>query len=82
MKHHGQMLKLEYPKLCTCQEKFFFFVCLFVFLGPHPWYMEAPRLGVKPELWLPVYTTDTVTVDPAVSENYTTARGNTGSLTP
>ena len=30
------------------------FVCLFVFvfLGPHPWHMEAPRLGVELELQL------------------------------
>ena len=29
------------------------FVCLFVFfvyLGPNPWHMEGPRLGVKSEL--------------------------------
>ena len=23
---------------------------LFVFLGPHPWHMEVPRLGVESEL--------------------------------
>ena len=22
-------------------------VCLFIFLGPHPWYMEVPRPGVE-----------------------------------
>ena len=32
-----------------------FFVCLF--LGPHPWHMEGPRLGVKLELHLPTYAT-------------------------
>ena len=26
---------------------FFFFFLLFCFLGPHPWHMEAPTLGVK-----------------------------------
>ena len=52
----------------------FFF---FVFLGPHPWHMEVPRLGVKSELQLPAYTTATVTPDPAASEIYTTACGNT-----
>ena len=36
---------------------FFFFS--FVFLGPHPWHMEIPRLGVKSELQLPAYTTAT-----------------------
>ena len=28
---------------------FVFFVCLFVFLGPHPWHMKVPRLGVQLE---------------------------------
>ena len=36
----------------------FFFVCLlFCFLGPLPWHIEAPRLGVESELQLPAYTT-------------------------
>ena len=34
----------------------FFFL---VFLGPHPWHMEVPRLGVESELQLPAYTTAT-----------------------
>ena len=30
---------------------FFVFVFVFLtFLGPHPWHMELPRLGVKSEL--------------------------------
>ena len=40
----------------------FFF---FFFLGPHLWHMEIPRLGVKSELQLPTYTTDTATRDPS-----------------
>ena len=36
---------------------FFFFVFLSFFLGPYPWYMEVPRLGVQLELQLPAYTT-------------------------
>ena len=39
---------------------------VFVFLGPCPEHMEVPRLGVKSEPQLPAYTT---------------AHGNTGSLT-
>ena len=35
---------------------FFFFFCL-VFLGPHLWHMEVPRLGFKPELQLLAYAT-------------------------
>ena len=41
-----------------------FFICLFVFLGPHPWHMEILRLGVKSELQLPAYTTAIATPDP------------------
>ena len=33
------------------------------FLGPYPWHMEAPRLGVKLELQLPAYTAATATPD-------------------
>ena len=39
----------------------FLFVCLF--LGLHPWHMEAPSLGVESELQLPAYTTTTATPD-------------------
>ena len=35
-----------------------------VFLGPHPWHMEVPRLGVKLELQLLAYATATATPDP------------------
>ena len=35
----------------------------FFFLGLHSQYMEVPRLGVKSELQLLVYTTDTATRD-------------------
>ena len=31
----------------------------FVFLGPHLWHTEVPRLGVKPDLQLPAYATAT-----------------------
>ena len=33
----------------------------FVFLGPHPWHMEVPRLAVESELLLLAYTTATAT---------------------
>ena len=36
-----------------------------VFLGPHPWHMESPRLGVKLELQLLAYTTAIVMKDPS-----------------
>ena len=41
----------------------FFF--LFCFLGPHPWHVEVPRLGVESELQLPAYTTATATPNPS-----------------
>jgi len=28
----------------------FIYFSLFVFLGPHPWHMEVPSLGVESEL--------------------------------
>ena len=37
---------------------FFFF---FALLGPHPWHMEVPRLGVESELQLLAYATATAT---------------------
>ena len=49
------------------------FIFLFVFLGPHPWHMELPRPGVKPQ------------PQPhgiqAASATYTTAHSNARSLT-
>ena len=54
---------------------------LFVFLGLHPQHMEVPRLGVKLELELPAYTTATASPDPSLVYSYTTAHGNTRSLT-
>ena len=52
---------------------FFLVFCLFflllllllLFLGPLPWHMEVPMLGVKSELQLPAYTTATATQDPS-----------------
>ena len=42
--------------------------------------MEAPRLGVKLEL-KPGYATAMATPDPSASVTYSTAHGDTGSLT-
>ena len=52
-----------------------------VFLGPHPGPMEVPRLEVELELQLPAYTTVIATRDGDAFAIYTTAHGNTGSLT-
>ena len=45
-----------------CRTKLFNFFCL-VFLGPHLWHIEVPRLGVELELWPPAYATATETWD-------------------
>ena len=37
----------------------------FFFLGPHPWHMDVPRLGVQSELQLLAYATVTATRDPS-----------------
>ena len=42
----------------------FLFLFCFFFLGPHPWHMEVPRLGVEGELQLLVYTTGTAMQEP------------------
>ena len=55
-------------------------VVILVLLGLHPRHMEVPRLGVESELQLPTYTAATVMLDP-LSETYTTAHANAGSLT-
>ena len=36
-----------------------------LFLGPHLWHMEVPRLGVELELHLTANTTATATPDPS-----------------
>ena len=54
---------------------------VFAFLAPHLLHMEIPRLGVERELLLPAYATATATWVLAVSVTYTTAHGNTSSLT-
>ena len=57
------MIKLDYKKLCV-------YVCACAcvrFLGPHPWHMEVPRLGIDLELQLLAYTTATATQDPRLA---------------
>ena len=59
----------------------YFLFYFFFFLGPHPWHMEVPRLGVKVELQMPAYSTATTTPDLIASVTYTTAHGNAASWT-
>ena len=58
---------------------FFFFL---VFLGPHPWNMEVPWLGVSLELQLPCYIPQPQQCRiQATSSTYTSAHSNTRFLT-
>ena len=68
----------------TNPSNFILLIYFFIFLGPHLWYMEVPRLGVKSELQLPTYATATATAmqDQAVSSIYTAAHGNAMILNP
>ena len=43
-----------------------FFVFVFFFLGPHPWHMEVPGLGVESELQLPAYAIAIAMPDPSL----------------
>ena len=45
--------------------KGFVLFCFLAFLGPYPWHMEVPRLGVQSELQLLAYTTATVISGPS-----------------
>ena len=54
MRHHWKVL---------CKETAQSFICLS--LGPNPQHKAIPRLGIKSELQLPAYTTDTATWDPS-----------------
>ena len=47
------------------KQKYYLLTYLFIFLGPHLWYMEVPRLGVESELQLPAYATATTMQDPS-----------------
>ena len=65
MNKHTQLLYTMAPK----QLLFSFFFLFFGgggFLGPHPWNMEVPRLGVELELQLPTYTSATAIGDPSL----------------
>ena len=61
----------------------YLFIYLFiysVYLGPYPWHMEVPRLGVQLELQLPAYATAQQFGIWAASVTYATGHGNTRSL--
>ena len=63
----GLLYRVGCPKIARASEGhlvvFFFLFFVFCFLGPHPWHMEVPTLGVQLELQLPAYTTGTATRD-------------------
>ena len=55
-------LQLQISSL-TALTLFIFILYIFI-LGPHPWHMEVPRLGIQSELQLPAYITATAMPDP------------------
>ena len=59
----------------------FFFFFFFVFLGPHPWHVEVPRLGVNQSYSCQPTPQPQQRGIQAASSAYTTALGNAGSLT-
>ena len=67
--------------LRTLSSSCYLFICLFVFLGLQPQHMEVPRLGANSSCshW-PIPQPQKHQTQ-AVSAAYTTAHGNTGSLT-
>jgi len=61
---HASLLSSHFfSEIHLFQTQWGVFFCLFLFLGPHLWHMEVPRLGVKSELLLPAYTTATTMWD-------------------
>ena len=62
----------------------FYLFFIFIFPQPNLHHMEVSRLGVKSELQLQAYTTDTTTQQRqtlATSASYATVCSNAGSLT-
>ena len=55
-------LSIYYLSICLSVYLSSIYLSIF-FLGPHPWHMALPRLGVKSELQLLAYTTATATPD-------------------
>ena len=55
-------------------EQILFYLLILPFFRAYPWHMDVPRLGVKSELQLLVYTTATATPDRSLSMTYTTAQ--------
>ena len=57
------------------------YLFIFVFLPPHPWHMEVPRLGIEWELQLPATATVTATRDPSCICNIHHSSQQCGSFT-
>ena len=75
--HKLQLQPVPQPRQCPisarvpqgnfCKEHLYLFIIIIIllFLGPHLWHMEVPRLGVELELQLLAYATDTEMPDPS-----------------
>ena len=60
---------------------FIYYLYFSWFLGPQPWHMEVPRLGVESELQLVAYTTATATPHLSCVCNLYHSSQHAGSLT-
>ena len=69
-------LQQEFPNWFS-----YFIFYLFIYLQPHLWHMEVPRLGVELELQLRTMPQPQQRQIPISSSTYTSACNNTGSLT-
>ena len=63
--HRGGQKRKAKQSLIKCTQPDFL-IFIFVFLGPHTWHMEVPRLGVELELYPLAYTTSTAMPDPSL----------------
>ena len=59
-------LCIEFPLQLLITYLFIYLFIYVFFLGPHPWHMEIPRLGVESELQLLAYATATAMQDPSL----------------
>ena len=63
--HSGRQAEGRQVLLILLLLFFFFFFVFLPFLGPHPWHIEVPRLGIESELQLLAYTRATAMRDPS-----------------
>ena len=61
--HVGEEVLTEADRKSSIYYSYYCYYYYFVFLGPHPWHVEVPRLGVESESQLPAYARATAMPD-------------------